>query len=142
MYKLLNLMGLSAICFVIWIIYIANTGGHSVFFDIVRTTRDGDKIGHFFLYGLLAFCLNVSWRLRTLRWHKFNLYWGTLGVSVFVVLEELSQAYIPSRTVDARDLYADAAGIFCFTVLTALVHLLIYFIRQRLPRHEANGQVH
>lgn len=139
MHKLLNVITALFIGFVVWMIYLANTGGHSVFFNIVRTTRDGDKIGHFVLYGLAALGLNLSWRFRTVQCLGLRVYWGTLVVSIFVILEECSQAYIPNRTLDARDLYADAAGIFTFTVLTALIHLIVYLLNQKQSIQDSSG---
>lgn len=120
--------------FVVWMIYIANTGGNSVFFDIVRTTRDGDKIGHFFLYGLLALGCNITLKFRTVGRFPFCIYWGSLAVGLFTLAEEFSQAFLPHRTLDARDLYADAAGILCFTLLTAIIHAGVYIVQQRQVR--------
>ena len=50
----------------------------------------------------------TSWRIATY-------------VSIFVILEELSQGFLPSRTLDYKDLIADAAGIFFFSLITYLV---------------------
>lgn len=134
MYRLITLLNFALIGFVIWVNYQANTGGHSVFFDIVRTTRDGDKIGHFFLYGLLVLGCNCALRFKMLGGPPYGIYWGTLAVSAFVVLEELSQSFFPGRTVDIKDLYADGAGILSFTVITALIHMSLYFLSQRQLR--------
>lgn len=127
MYRLITSLNFIFIGFVIWINVDADNGGRSVFFDIVRHTKDGDKIGHFFLYGILALGCNIALRFRMLGGPPYGVYWGTLLVSIFVITEEFSQRFFPARTVDARDLYADAAGIACFTVLTALIHICVYF---------------
>ncbi|WP_226410779.1 hypothetical protein [Shewanella glacialimarina] len=37
--------------FIIWVIYLANTGGSSIFFDIVKHIPYGDKVGHCFYLG-------------------------------------------------------------------------------------------
>ena len=46
---------------------------------------------------------------------------GTLIVSVVVFIEELSQAFIPNRTLDISDLIADALGILLFTYISYLI---------------------
>ena len=99
--------------FIAWIIFSADTGRSNVFFEIVNEIPYGDKFGHFFLFGLLTFLLNVALRFK--RWKKLPL--GTALVSVFVTLEELSQMFFSNRTMDWADLMADGFGIFFFTYI-------------------------
>lgn len=122
MYKLAISSAVISVCFILWIIYLANTGSSSVFFDLVHTTPYGDKIGHFFLFGILTLTFNLATKFRTLRIVNLNIYYGTLIVSIFVLLEELSQGFIPSRTLDIRDLAADTLGIATFSCLSALIN--------------------
>lgn len=112
--------------FIVWMIYTANIGGHSVFFELVGAIPYGDKLGHMLLFGLLTLCANftLSFTILKLRlWpshYKPRLYKGTLLVTLFVLIEEGTQYYIPTRTFDLYDLLADAIGIGLFTYISYL----------------------
>ncbi|MEM7584237.1 MAG: VanZ family protein [Acidobacteriota bacterium] len=106
--------------FILWVIYQANTHPSNLLIAIVQTIPFGDKVGHAVLYGLLTLGVNASSRFRTVRFGSLECYLGTLAVTVFAGVEELSQITIPSRTWDSSDLVADAVGIAGFTVLSAL----------------------
>jgi len=106
--------------FILWVIYLANTGGSSVFFDITSMIPYGDKLGHFCLFGTLTFLFNLASRCKSFPIGQFRVYYGTAVVTVFVLAEEISQAFIPSRTFDIMDLSADALGILSFTYVTYL----------------------
>ncbi|WP_244325652.1 hypothetical protein [Shewanella aestuarii] len=45
--------------FIIWIIYLANTGGRSVFFVLIKHMPYGDKVGHMLLFGTLTIWLTL-----------------------------------------------------------------------------------
>lgn len=132
MYKLLSLITVVFFAFILWIIYLADSGSRSVFFTLVQQWPNGDKVCHLLLYGLLTLLLNLALELKTLSLAGLKIYVGTLAVSVFAATEELSQAWFPSRTLDAMDLAADAAGIALFTLASV-------FIGWR-SRHQANGR--
>lgn len=100
--------------FIVWIIFMADSGRDSVFFRFARSLPLGDKLGHFFLYGLLAFGLNLSLRHRCFRLIGLSLPLGASFLLLVVVAEEFSQAFIPSRTLDAGDLLADVLGVSLF----------------------------
>lgn len=118
MLKLIWIFSLSFFAFILWVIYMANTGNHLILFDWVKMIPYGDKLGHFILFGLLTLAINFSLRLKSVNIQGYPIYLGTLLVSVFVLLEELSQFFFPLRTVDAIDLLADCLGILFFTYLT------------------------
>ncbi|WP_296383999.1 VanZ family protein [Winogradskyella sp.] len=106
--------------FILWIIYSADTGKSNVFFDIVSIIPNGDKLGHFFLFGILALLINFALRFKSITiWQKLPL--GTVLVSVFVILEELSQGFLPNCTIDIADLIADGLGVFIFTLIGYLL---------------------
>ena len=107
--------------FMLWMIYLADTGGDSVFLTLTRAVPMGDKVGHFVFFGVLTFGLNLALRGRTVVVAGRSVYAGTLAVAVFAVAEELSQAWFPARTLDARDLVADALGIALFSWLSGRV---------------------
>ncbi|MBU2930035.1 VanZ family protein [Winogradskyella psychrotolerans] len=114
--------GIAIVClvFIIWIIYSADSGKQNVFFNITDMIPFGDKIGHFFLFGILTLVVNIALQFKQFKyWQKVPL--GTLLVLVFVILEELSQGYFPNRTFDIMDLIADGLGILTFTYLGNLL---------------------
>lgn len=111
MYKLIVAVATAFFIFTLWILYLANTGGSSIFFDFVRSIPYGDKLGHFCLFGTLTFGVVIGSKFRCFRLGRLKIYYAAILVSVFVVGEELSQAFIPSRTFDLMDLTADTLGI-------------------------------
>jgi len=111
MYRLMSVLAIAFFAFILWIIFLANTGSSSVFFAFVSAIPYGDKFGHFGLFGVLALLSIVGLRFRTLAIGKFKIYHGCLLVALFAVGEEISQAFISSRTFDLIDLAADFVGI-------------------------------
>jgi VanZ family protein len=102
--------------FILWIIFSADTGRQNIFFKFVNSIPNGDKLGHFFLFGVLTLSLNFALKFKAIKlWQKLPL--GTVLVSVFVLLEELSQAFFPNRNLDIADLIADGLGILIFTFI-------------------------
>ena len=120
MSKLLQGITVVFLFFILWIIYSADTGKHNVFFYLTDKIPYGDKLGHFFLFGILALLLNIALRFKRFKlWQKLPL--GTVLVSLFVILEELSQAFFPNRTLDITDLLADGLGILVFSGISYLL---------------------
>ncbi len=97
--------------FIGWIIYQADTGEKIYLFLMVESLPLGDKLGHFWLYGALAFLLNLSLKLREYSIHHRKVYCGSLLILLFAAVEELSQYFFATRTLDAGDLVADVIGI-------------------------------
>ena len=54
------------------------------------------------------------------------IYLAVLIVSTFVILEELSQYFVESRTLDFIDLIADFAGIAVFSAISAWLCKKLY----------------
>ena len=121
MYKLTVSITLSFLVFLIWAIYQANTGSSNPVFELVGSLPYGDKIGHFSLFGILTLMFNLTSRFKTFSLGCINLYYGTAIVSIFVLLEELSQGLIPTRTLDIMDLAADSIGITLFSLLSYVI---------------------
>jgi len=98
----------------IGIVFIADNSKmrHLLFF--VYTIPYGDKLGHFFLMGILSFLINLAWSCKTVKLGKLNLLRGSLLVAVLVTVEEFSQLLIKWRTFDLTDLIFDCFGIFVF----------------------------
>ncbi len=97
--------------FIGWIIYQADTGEKIRLFLLVESLPLGDKLGHLWLYGALAFLLNLSLQLRECHFYRWNIYRGSLLVLLFAIAEELSQHFFATRTLEFYDLIADVIGI-------------------------------
>lgn len=66
-----------------------------------------DKVGHVVLIGTLAFLLDHALVGRTV----WRLQLGGLLVAAAMTLEEISQAWMPTRTFDLVDLAANYTGV-------------------------------
>lgn len=97
--------------FILWIIYLANTGNQNLLFEMVGNIPFGDKLGHLMLFGALTLLVVVASQYRCISIGRINCYYGALAVTLFVIIEEFSQAFIPTRTFDIGNLFADAVGI-------------------------------
>jgi VanZ family protein len=95
----------------------ADTGQKSIFFDFVRIIPFGDKIGHFLLFGFLTLGTNIVFKLRGIRIGNINVLYGSIVIVCVVVIEELSQKYMPGRTFDVIDIIASLAGIVAFSFI-------------------------
>lgn len=122
MYNLMRVFAVAFFSFILWVIYLANTGGQSVFFELIRGIPYGDKVGHFCLFGVLTFIATVGLKFKTFGLASFRIYYGAALVLLFVIFEELSQAFIPARTLDSMDLLADFFGIGFATLLAYLIN--------------------
>jgi len=115
MYRFVFIIGVFFFIFLLRIIFLANTGGQSIFFQLVGGIPYGDKLGHFGLFSLLTFFLVFGSKFKTLLFGRFRIYYGTLMVLTFAFFEEFSQILISSRTFEPADLLADLLGILVAT---------------------------
>ena len=122
MQKYLTFLAICFFIFILWAIYVANSGQSNGLFKLVSTLPYGDKIGHFCLFGMLTLFANLAAKCRTLKIKGFSIYRGSLAVWVFVTVEELSQHFIPTRTLDIYDYLADLVGIIIFSVFSFLLN--------------------
>jgi len=118
--RILVLIAIGFFAFIGWVIYLANTGQKSVAIPY------GDKLGHFCLFGLLTLFINLAFKFKTLNLAGRPIYLAVLIVSTFVILEELSQFFIESRTLDFVDLIADFTGIAIFSAISAWLSKKLY----------------
>lgn len=114
--KWAHFISIGFLSFILWVIYTANTGQSNSIFRFVQETPYGDKLGHFSLFGLLTLAINYGFNFKKI----FNpsVLLGTLVVFLFAIVEELSQYYIPTRTLDITDFIADILGISLFDWLS------------------------
>jgi len=95
------------------IIFAADAGIAAPVFDFVRSFPLGDKIAHFILMGTLALLANLVLSRGLLARSRHSILIGTAIVAGLVLLEEITQIWIPGRTFSLSDLTADALGIAC-----------------------------
>ena len=104
--------------FVIAVIVLADYGNlpHSI--SALYDFPYGDKVGHFFLFGLLTFFLTraflSSFPSKPRGWVALSI---GLILALFIALEEWSQQLFPTRTFDLLDLLASYVGIVAFAIL-------------------------
>ncbi len=98
-------------------IVLADTG-HIGLLERVYDFPNGDKIGHFVLFGLLSFVVNLSVFEARPSTDKQRLAVVTsLILMVFIGLEEYSQRFFPKRSSDFFDFLASCAGVLFFAWL-------------------------
>ena len=75
----------------------------------------GDKAGHFVLYGLLTFVLDLAFLAKPHADSKRRILFIGLTLAALIGLEEWSQSRFPSRTMDIVDLSFSYAGVIIFS---------------------------
>jgi polysaccharide biosynthesis protein VpsQ len=98
--------------FIIAVIVLADNGSLPHFIKVIYDFPNGDKVGHFILYGLLDFFITRAF--LSSRPSK-PIGWVTLSVGLTLVLliglEEFSQKFFTNRTFDLIDLSASYLGL-------------------------------
>jgi len=108
------------------VIYLANTGSQSIFFDLIKSIPYGDKIGHILLYGVLSFALSLVFNFRSFFIKNIKFYYGIVIVATFAFIEEITQAFYPKRTLDIYDILADIIGFVLASIILNLIEKRIY----------------
>jgi VanZ family protein len=94
------------------------------------TFRNSDVAGHFILFGILACLLTLSFPGKSEPLSGIHLPVAIGLLAVFIVLEEISQLFIRSRTFSFIDLTASLAGWgLGFTVAIWLLRRKAVFLR-------------
>jgi VanZ family protein len=113
--------------FILLVIILADTR-HLGALGKVYDFPGGDKVGHFVLFGLLSFVINLSVfearPLASLADKKRLALITSLLIALFVGLEEYSQRFFPVRSSDIFDFLASCAGIACFAWLAVKLKTL------------------
>ena len=82
-----------------------------------------DKFLHFGAFGVLAFLLLNAWPHSQRTVQRFGWFgFGMTGIAVMCALayslvDELTQGFVPGRTVTGKDMLANATGVFLGTVI-------------------------
>jgi len=99
------------------IILLRNHSPDSSFFKLFTSIPYYDKLGHFFLMGILAFLAVITITPQFPR-RPLKSTVIILGIILtLVALEEYSQIFIPSRTFSLKDYVCDLLGILSFGIL-------------------------
>lgn len=99
------------------LIVIVDIKGTEYLLSTIPKIPYGDKLGHFFIFGLLGLMVNNSLNSRRIRWLHMNCFLGSMLVFGFAVLEEFSQIFLSNRSFDLLDISADLTGIWLFSKL-------------------------
>ena len=94
--------------------------GHRLF-TLAAHIPAGDKVGHMFLFGMLALLANTALNGSRFQWGSVTILKGNLFVLVPTILDEFSQLFFRSRTFDLLDLLAGCVGIFIGGCLALLL---------------------
>lgn len=101
--------------FIILIIVLADRGQLGIL-KLVNRIPYGDKAGHFILYGILSFLIDLTlFRSFPLQSPRLVAVISGLTLAVFIGLEEFSQQYFAERTFSLRDLIASYLGVIFFS---------------------------
>jgi VanZ family protein len=97
--------------FLLVIVILADAGSLG-FLAFVYSFPYGDKAGHFILFGILSFLLNLTFlRSRPLWPPKRVAVTVTLILALAIGLEEYSQKFFANRTSSSVDLIFSYAGV-------------------------------
>ncbi len=97
----------------------ADRGSMPVWVRNIYRYPGGDWLGHFILYGILAFLgIRAFSRQVSMAGRSFPL--SALLVILLAALEELSQFWFPLRTPSLYDLAFGLSGVVCAAWLTRL----------------------
>lgn len=98
--------------FIIAVIILADNGALPHFIRVIYDFPNGDKLGHFILFGLLNFFITravFASHLSKSR-NRVSLSVG-FALAVLIALEEYSQQFFSTRTFSMLDLFASYAGL-------------------------------
>jgi len=98
------------IVFMLGVILLADLGSLPSPVAMLYRFPNGDRAGHFILFGILTFLVNSAFP-RQVRILRANVYFGSLIIAVLAILEEISQLFLSYRTFDLIDLTFTFLGI-------------------------------
>lgn len=104
--------------FLLLVILAANMGEIPSFIRDLYRFPGGDRVGHFTLYGILAYLLARAFP-RRLQMAGFSPAVSSLLVAALALAEEFSQFFFPRRSPDLLDLACGLLGILLADRLAA-----------------------
>ncbi len=98
--------------FIIIVIVLADRDAIPPFIKVLYDFENGDKLGHFILYGLLNFFITLTF-IRALPNRDASRVALSVGLilALIVTAEEFSQQFFSARTFDLVDLAASFVGL-------------------------------
>jgi VanZ family protein len=126
--KYLAIFGLFLLCFVQ---SRANAGEDVLVESIKNAIPFGDKVGHFFMYGLLAFVMNFALKFRSFGKSLISQH-GAVVILMLSSAEEFNQIFVATRTFSFLDLAANLCGVLVFTWLAVKVNSYSMFNKQTI----------
>ena len=108
--------------FILLIIVMADLGVLAQYLGFLYVYPFGDKVGHFILYGILAFLLNLA-LFRSVPAQSRSAIAVKCGLilALLIGLEEFSQQYFSNRTFDLVDLMFGYLGLIFFSWLALTI---------------------
>lgn len=134
---LVRLLAVLLALFLFALIYIADSNLFISLWGWFYNVRYLDKITHFVLFGLLAMLISLGFPTRRVRLPLLHPQISTLVLAAVTALEELSQAFIPGRHADPRDLISGWLGILLFGELGAWLRQ--WYLARRIRQQKQTG---
>ena len=106
-----TLAAIAYVAFFITIVIIADRGEGDRWWAFIHQIPYGDKIGHLVLIGMLSLLCNLALAPRKVSHLPPFITLTTFVLLVLLTLEEIAQAFLPTRTCDLGDWLADLAGL-------------------------------
>ena len=106
----IKILALLFLLFILLVIVAADRGILPAPIHALYNFPNGDKAGHFLLYGILAFLLASAFP-RAVHVGRLPIPLVMLAVLVFAAAEEYSQRFFSTRTSDIVDLTFSCLGI-------------------------------
>jgi polysaccharide biosynthesis protein VpsQ len=104
--------------FIVAVIVMADLGRMPSLIHRLYDFPNGDKAGHFILYGILSLLLNLAFVPRPRPDAARTIWTVSLVLAILIGLEEWSQSLFGDlRTMDIIDLLAGYAGVTVFALL-------------------------
>ena len=102
---------------------VANRGDGDRWWSFIHDIPFGDKLGHIGLMATLSLLCNLAFSKKNLSFRPSRL---TLTLALIISLEEISQAFIPTRNFDPLDWLANLIGL-------TLGQLFAHYLRTFYP---------
>jgi VanZ family protein len=113
-----KLLAILFLVFIFLVIFAADTDTFPPIIRDIYRFPNGDLVGHFMLYGILAFLF--AWAFpRRLRLGRFHPALTSLLAAGLALAEEISQFFFPLRTPSLLDLGCGLLGILVADWLAA-----------------------
>ena len=106
--------------FLCLVILMKNMNRGNFIFGLLSDIPHVDKLGHFFLYGLLTYLLSFALKHRSFQLMTIRIPLAPLIMLIATFMEECSQISQEFRTFSLLDMLANTIGVVCFGFLAFL----------------------